>query len=66
MTVEFSVDEFGCIWLFNASKIVIAEANKLELNYEKILPEFVKNEFTRMQSEEAARNQSELKAKENA
>jgi hypothetical protein len=47
MSVEFSVDEFGFIWLFGASNIVIAEANKLELDYEKILPEFVKNEFAR-------------------
>ena len=47
MSVEFSIDEFGLIWLLGASNIVVAEINKIELNYEKILPEFVKNEFAR-------------------
>lgn len=51
MSVEFSVDDFGYIWLFGASNIVVAEANKLELNFEKILPEFVKNEFARVEAE---------------
>lgn len=63
MSVEFSVDEFGQIWFFGASNIVIAEANKLELNYEKILPEFVKSEFAREQAEKEALAQKEQQAK---
>lgn len=68
MSVEFSVDEFGQIWLISASNIVIAEENKLELNYEKILPEFVKNEFAREEAEKEARAKADaenLGAKKN-
>jgi hypothetical protein len=45
---------------------VIAEANKFELNYEKILPEFVKSEFAREKAEEEARAKEELKATSDA
>lgn len=49
MSVEFCVDEFGQVWFFYAKDIVIAEENKLELDYEKIIPDFVQNEFKREQ-----------------
>ena len=51
MNVEFSVDDFGVVWLIHAKDIVVAEENKLEVNYDKIIPEFLENEFKREQLE---------------
>jgi hypothetical protein len=51
MSVEFSIDEFGAIWLFYVHNIITRVANKLELDYEKIIPDFVKNEAKREQQE---------------
>ena len=51
MSVEFSIVEFGAIWLFYVHNIITRVANKLELDYEKIIPDFVKNEAKREQQE---------------
>ena len=51
MSVEFSVDEFGVVWLLYAKDIVVAEKNKLEVACEKIIPEFLQNEVKREQIE---------------
>ena len=44
MNVEFHIDDFGQVWLFNVDNIWIREKNELNQNYEKIFSKFILDE----------------------